>query len=90
MGLYSGKLGGGNPELVPTSRGARYRKFRIVFLGGVVINAMELAPPELWLTARRDVGDCRLFPENELAEYPGAGLQFLPQASTDALAQIEY
>jgi hypothetical protein len=34
-------------ELISTSRGVRYRKFRIVFLDGVVISSMELAPPEL-------------------------------------------
>lgn len=37
---------GGTMKQVRTSRGVRYRKFRIVFLGGAVISAAELAPPE--------------------------------------------
>ena len=37
---------GGTYQLIQTSRGVRYRKYRIVFLGGIVISAAELAPPE--------------------------------------------
>jgi len=38
---------GGSMQQVQTFRGVRYRKYRIVFLGGVVINVSELAPPDL-------------------------------------------
>lgn len=41
-----GREYGGDLKRVPTSRGLRYRKFRITFFEGKVYSATQLAPPE--------------------------------------------
>lgn len=41
-----GREYGGDLKRVPTSRGRRYRKFRVTFFEGTVYSATQLAPPE--------------------------------------------
>jgi len=38
---------GGELDLIRTSAGVRYPKFKIVFTNGIVASASELAPPDL-------------------------------------------